>query len=113
MTPDITPERDDDYLESGPRRNVQFGQEIGVDDTSPPQVAHGQRVAEESRLVDNGHGGEKAQFVRPMDHRPPPQEASEASEYGEPQPGPPSSDAGLPAEGPSAWDASPPAGEER
>jgi hypothetical protein len=112
MTPDLTPEPPapadgDDYLASGPRRNTQFGQQIGVDDTSPPEVAHGQRVAAETRMVDDGHGGQRARFVQPMDHRPPPQEASEASEYGGPEPGPPSSDAGLPADGPSAWDASP------
>jgi hypothetical protein len=108
MTPDITPEPDrDDHLASGPRRNTQFGQNIGVDDTSPPEVAHGQRVAAESRMVDNGHGGEKARFVQPMDHRPPPEEASEASEYGAPEPGPPTSDAGLPVDELSAWDASP------
>ncbi|HEY4032011.1 MAG TPA: hypothetical protein VGM25_16815 [Caulobacteraceae bacterium] len=102
----------DDHLESGPRKNTQFGQEIGVDDTSPPEVAHGQRVARESRVVDDGHGGRKASFLRPMDHRPPPQEASEASEFGAPEPGPPSSDAALPDEGPSAWDASPPEAED-
>ena len=111
MPPDLTPQppaSNDDYLASGPRRNTQFGQQIGVDDTSPPQVAHGQRVAEESRLVDDGHGhgGRKARFNLPLDRRPPPQEASEASEYGEPEPGPPTADAALPAEGPSAWDAS-------
>ncbi len=89
-----------------PRKNVQFGQEIGVDDTSPPEVGHGQRVARESDLVDNGHGGVRARFVRPLDHRPPPQEASEASEFGEPELGPPTSDAALPLEEPSVWDAS-------
>ncbi|MGZ3275166.1 MAG: hypothetical protein ACXU82_09535 [Caulobacteraceae bacterium] len=108
--PEQTPEPDG-YLASGPRRNTQFGQEIGVDDTSPPEVTHGQRVARESELVDDGHGGQRARFVKPMDHRPPPQEASEASEYGEPEPGPPTSDAALPAEGPSVWDASPPSDE--
>lgn len=97
----------DDHLESGPRRNVQFGQEIGVDDTSPPKVGHGQRVARESRLVEDGYAGQRARFVQPMDHRPPPQEASEASEYGEPEAGPPSSDAALPVEDSSVWDASP------
>jgi hypothetical protein len=96
----------DDHLASGPRRNTQFGQQIGVDDTSPPEVAHGQRVAQESRVTNDGHGGQKASFNLPLDRRPPPQEASEASEYGEPEPGPPSADAALPAEGPSAWDAS-------
>jgi hypothetical protein len=106
MPPDITPEPDH-HLASGPRRNTQFGQEIGVDDTGAPEVAHGQRVARESDLVDNGHGGVKARFVKPMDHRPPPQEASEASEYGAPEPGPPTADAALPDEGPSVWDASP------
>ncbi len=101
----------DDHLASGPRLNTQFGQQIGVDDTSPPEVAHGRRAAE-SRIVDVAHGGQRARFVEPMDHRPPPQEASEASEFGAPEPGPPTSDAALPAEGPSAWDASPPEGEE-
>jgi len=111
--PEQPPVRDeDDHLESGPRLNTQFGQQIGVDDTSPPKVAHGQRVAAESELVDNGHGGQKARFVKPMDHRPPPQEASEASEYGAPEPGPPTADAALPDEGPSAWDASPAEGDE-
>lgn len=108
MTPEITPEHDGDHLQSGPRRNVQFGQEIGVDDTSPPEVAHGQRVARESGLVEDRYVGERAQFVKPMTRRPPAQEASEASEYGEPEPGPPSADAGLPLEEPSVWDASPP-----
>jgi len=107
MPADLTPHADnDDHLASGPRRNTQFGQEIGVDDTSAPQVAHGQRVAQESRVVDDGHGGKKASFNLPLDRRPPAQEASEASEYGAPEPGPPASDAALPAEGPSAWDAS-------
>lgn len=100
------PEAKDDHLQSGPRRNVQFGQEIGVDDTSPPEVARGQRVAEESRMVDDAGGGQRARFVQPLDRRPPPQEASEASEYGEPAKGPPTADAGLPADGPSVWDAS-------
>jgi hypothetical protein len=119
MTSDLTPPSphadNDDYLASGPRRNTQFGQQIGVDDTSPPEVAHGQRVAAESRIVDDGHGhgGRKASFNLPMSRRPPPQEASEASEYGEPEPGPPTSDVGLPTDGPSAWDASPTEGEER
>ena len=106
MTPE--PPKPDDYLASGPRKNTQFGQQIGVDDTSPPQVAHGQRVAGESRIVGDGHGGQKASFNLPLDRRPPPQEASEASEFGEPEPGPPTADAALPSEGPSAWDASPP-----
>jgi len=88
-----------------PKRNTQFGQEIGVDDTSPPQVAHGGR-AHESDLVDDGHGGTRARFVRPMDHRPPAQEASWASEFCEPESGPPISDAALPEEGPSVWEAS-------
>ena len=101
----------DDHLASGPRRNTQFGQQIGVDDTSPPEVAHGQRAAE-SRIVDVSHGGQRARFVEPMDHRPPPQEASEASEFGEPETGPPTSDAALPADGPSAWDASKADGEQ-
>jgi hypothetical protein len=90
-----------------PKRNVQFGQPIGVDDLGPVEVAHGQRVAAESQLVDDGYIGQRARFVLPLDRRPPPQEASEASEYGEPESGPPSADVGLPAEGPSAWDASP------
>jgi len=109
--PEQTPDPED-YLASGPRRNTQFGQQIGVDDTSPPKVAHGQRVARESDLVDNGHGGQKARFVNPVARRPPPQEASEASEFGEPEPGPPTADAALPDEGPSAWDASPAEGED-
>ncbi len=88
-----------------PKRNTQFGQEIGVDDTSPPEVAHGRR-AHESELVDDGHGGVRARFVRPMDHQPPAQEASWASEYTAPSSGPPVSDAALPEEGPSVWDAS-------
>jgi len=95
-----------DHLASGPRRNTQFGQQIGVDDTSPPKVAHGQRVARDSRLVDDGYAGKRARFVRHLDQRPPAQEASEASEYGKPEPGPPTADAGLPADGPSVWDAS-------
>lgn len=111
--PPAPPERDaDDHLASGPRRNTQFGQPIGVDDTSPPEVAHGQRVAAESRLVTDGYAGQRARFVQPLDHRPPPQEASEASEFGQPEPGPPTSDAGLPADGPSAWDASKGEGEQ-
>jgi hypothetical protein len=101
-----TPPPPDDHLASGPRRNVQFGQEIGVDDTSPPEVAHGQRVAEESRMVDDAYGGQRARFVQPLDHRPPAEEASEASEYGAPEPGPPVADVGLPADEPSVWDAS-------
>jgi hypothetical protein len=89
-----------------PKRNTQFGQEIGVNDTSPPDVAHGQRVARESELVEDGHGGARARFVRPLDRRPPPQEASWASEFGKPETGPPTSNAALPEEGPSVWDAS-------
>jgi hypothetical protein len=108
MTPEPPRPANDDHLQSGPRRNTQFGQPIGVDDTSSPQVAHGQRVAGESRVVGDGHGGQKASFNLPLDHRPPPQEASEASEFGAPESGPPTADAALPAEGPSAWDASPP-----
>jgi hypothetical protein len=107
MTIDATNEPDG-YLASGPRRNTQFGQEIGIDDTSPPEVAHGQRVARESRIVDYGYAGQRARFVQPMERRPPPQEASEASEYGEPEAGPPTADAGLPAEDSGVWDASPP-----
>src|SRR5262245_3529996 len=72
-----------------PRRNTQCGQEIGVDDNSPPEVAHGQRVARESELVEDRYVGVRARFVKPLDRRPPPQEASEASEYGEPEAGPP------------------------
>ena len=115
MAPDTTPappERPDDYLASGPRRNTQFGQEIGVDDTDAPQVAHGQRVARESELVEDRYTGVRARFVKPMDRRPPAQEASEASEYGAPEPGPPTSDAALPVEDHSVWDASPPGGDE-
>jgi hypothetical protein len=112
MTPDLTPQPpgpdEGGYLASGPRRNTQFGQEIGVDDTDPPQVAHGQR-ARESELVEDRYAGVRARFVRPMDHRPPAQEASEASEFGEPETGPPTSDAALPDDLPSVWDASPPA----
>lgn len=112
MTSDTTPEPPapdrDDYLASGPRRNTQFGQQIGVDDTDPPQVAHGQRVARESELVEDRYMGARARFVKPMDHRPPAQEASEASEYNPPEPGPPSADAALPDEDSSVWDASPP-----
>jgi hypothetical protein len=106
------PPKSDDHLASGPRRNVQFGQEIGVDDTSPPEVAHGQRVARQSHLVEDRYVGERAQFVQPLERRPPPQEASEASEYGQPEPGPPTADAGLPAEDSSVWDASPPGEDE-
>jgi hypothetical protein len=105
MPPDTTPNPDDDYLASGPRKNTQFGQQIGVDDTSPPEVAHGGR-ARESESVDDGHGGVMARFAKPMDHRPPPEEASEASEYGAPEPGPPTADARQSDEGPSVWDAS-------
>lgn len=108
--PGRTPEPDD-HLQSGPRLNTQFGQAIGVDDTRPPEVAHGQRVAAESRIVDDGYASQRARFVQPLDRRPPPQEASEASEYGEPEPGPPTSDAALPADGPSVWDASKAEGE--
>jgi hypothetical protein len=104
--PADTPTAPDDHLASGPRRNVQFGQEIGPDDTSPPEVAHGQRVARESRMVDDAYAGRRARFVQPLDHRPPAQEASEASEYGAPEPGPPIADAALPEDGPSVWDAS-------
>jgi hypothetical protein len=96
------------YLASGPRRNTQFGQEIGVDDTDLPQVDHGQRVARESELVEDRYAGVRARFVRPMDRRPPPQEASEASEFGQPETGPPTADAALPDDLPSVWDASPP-----
>jgi hypothetical protein len=103
----------DDHLASGPRRNIQFGQPIGIDDTARPQVAHGQRVARQSEPVEDRYIGVRARFVKPLDHRPPPQEASEASEYGEPEPGPPSSDAALPMEDSSVWDASPPEGEGR
>ena len=106
MTPQSPPEADNDHLASGPRRNVQFGQEIGVDDTSPPEVAHGSRAAE-ARLVDDAIQGEHARYVHPLDHRPPPQEASHASEYGEPEPGPPVADLGLLDDEPSVWDASP------
>jgi hypothetical protein len=111
MTSDITPEPVG-HLASGPRRNTQFGQEIGVDDTEAPQVAHGQRVARESELVEDRYAGVRARFVKPMDRRPPAQEASEASEYGEPEPGPPTADAALPVEDSSVWDASPPGFEE-
>jgi hypothetical protein len=106
MTRAVPPNPDNDHRASGPRRNVQFGQEIGVDDTSPPEVAHGQRVAEESRTVDDAIQGERVRFVQPLDRRPPPQEASWASECGEAEPGPPQQDVGLPKEGPSVWDAS-------
>jgi hypothetical protein len=116
MPPDATPQPPrpdpDAPLVSNPRRNTQFGQEIGVDDTDAPQVAHGQRVARESDLVEDRYMGVRARFVRPMDHRPPPQEASEASEYGQPEPGPPTSDAALPVEDSSVWDASKIEGEE-
>jgi hypothetical protein len=111
MTSDVTPEPDD-YLASGPRKNTQFGQEIGVDDTEAPRVAHGQRVARESDLVEDRYAGVRARFVKPMDRRPPAQEASEASEYGGPELGPPTADAGLPVEDSSVWDASPPGLEE-
>lgn len=107
MNPEA-PHDPDDHLDSGPRRNVQFGQEIGVDDTSPPAVAHGQRVADESRTVDDALQGQHVRFVQPLKRRPPPQEASEASEFGEGGSGPPEADVGLPAEGPSIWDASKP-----
>jgi hypothetical protein len=110
--PTPTPPADGHHA-TGPRRNTQFGQEIGVDDTEAPQVAHGQRVARESELVEDRYAGVRARFVRPMDRRPPAQEASEASEYGEPEPGPPTADAALPEEGFSAWDASKTDGEER
>jgi hypothetical protein len=111
MPPDITPDPADDHLASGPRRNTQFGQQIGPDDTSPPEVAHGQRVARESRMVDDAYAGQRARFVQPLDRRPPAQEASEASEYAAPEPGPPSADAGLPVEDSGVWDASPPEGD--
>ena len=101
--PEPTPPTND-HLASGPRRNTQFGQQIGPDDTSPPDVAHGRR--RESRMVDDSYTGQRARFVHPLDHRPPAQEASEASEYGAPEPGPPDADAGLPADEPSVWDAS-------
>jgi hypothetical protein len=107
MTTDAT----DDHLASGPLKNTQFGQPIGVDDTGPPEVAHGQR-AQESQLIDDGRGGQKARFVKPMDHEPPAQEASEASEYRDPPTGRPTSDAALTDEGPSVWDASKGDGEE-
>lgn len=107
-----TPPESNDNLASGPRRNVQFGQEIGVDDVSPPKVDHGQRVAEESRTVDDAVIGQHVRFVQPLDRRPPPQEASHASEYGEPEPGPPEGDVGLPQERPSVWDASKDEGED-
>ena len=87
------------------RKNVQFGQEIGVDDTGPPAVAHGSRAAE-SQMVEDPNNGQRARFVQPLERRPPPQEASHASEYGEPESGPPLSDVGLPQEAPSVWDAS-------
>ena len=88
-----------------PRRNVQFGRKIGVDDTGPPEVAHGSRAGE-SRTVDDAVQGQHVRFVRPLDERPPPEEASHASEYGLPPPGPPEGDASLPVEAPSVWDAS-------
>jgi hypothetical protein len=88
-----------------PRSNVQFGQKIGMDDTSPPKVAHGARAAE-SRMVEDPYTGERARFVQPLKRRPPPEEASHASEYGEPEPGPPQGDVGLPEAAPSVWDAS-------
>ena len=109
MPPDA-PSDPDDHLASGPRKNVQFGQEIGVDDTSPPEVAHGGRSAE-SEMVDDGHGGLRARYTRPMDHQPPAEEASEASEYGTPSPGPPAADARETDEEPSVWDASKAEGE--
>ena len=106
MTPDATPEPSppDDDLAAGPRKNVQFGQEIGVDDTSPPQVAHGQRVAEESRTVDDALQGEHVRFVQPLAHTPPAQEVTRPGRPDVSDAGP--QDVGLPKEGPSVWDAS-------
>ncbi len=88
-----------------PSQNTQFGQKIGVDDTGEPEVAHGAR-AEQSEMVDDGHGGKKARSLTPMQKRPPAEEASWASEYTKPEKGPPRSDAALPDEAPSVWDAS-------
>jgi hypothetical protein len=88
-----------------PRRNQQFGQKIGVDDTSPPQVGHGRR--HDSEMVDDPDQGQKARFVLPLAERPPPQEASEASEYGERPEGPPQGEVGLPLDEESVWDARP------
>jgi hypothetical protein len=105
MTSEPTPDPAYARTPDSPNRNVQFGQEIGVDDTSPPEVAHGSR-ASDSELVEDSYIGEHARFVKPLDHRPPPQEASEASEFGQPEGGPPVADVGLPVEEPSVWDAS-------
>jgi hypothetical protein len=88
-----------------PNQNTQFGQKIGVNDTGEPQIDHGTR-ADQSEMVDDGHGGLKARNVHPMRKRPPAEEASWASEYTKPEDGPPSSDAALPDEAPSVWDAS-------
>jgi hypothetical protein len=108
MTQDA-PRNPNDHLASGPRRNVQFGQKIGVDDTSPPEVAHGQRVAEESRTVDDPLQGERVRFVRPLDHQPPAQEVTRAAGPDTADVGP--QDVGLPEAGPSVWDASKEEGE--
>ena len=92
-------------MPEGPRYNEQFGQKIGIDDTSPPKVGHGRR--RDSEMIPDPLQGEKASFTFPLDERPPPQEASEASEYGERPSGPPEADVRLPIEEESVWDARP------
>ena len=111
MKPETTPEPDD-HLASGPRRNVQFGERIGVDDTSPPQVAHGQRVAEDSRTADDSYQGQHVRFVQPLKQAPPPEEVTRAIEPDLSEAGSPPQDVGLPEEGPSVWDASKDEGED-
>ncbi len=88
-----------------PSQNTQFGQKIGVNDTAEPQVATGPR-AQQSEMVDDGHGGLKARNIHPMQKRPPAEEASWASEYTDVNEGPPQSGEALPDEAPSVWDAS-------
>jgi hypothetical protein len=91
-----------------PQQNEQFGRKIGVDDTGPPEIAHGQRVAEDSRMVDDPNQPGRARFVLPLAERPPAEEASAASQSGlTDDETAPQSDAAQVAEGASVWDASP------
>jgi hypothetical protein len=91
-------------MTDSPRYNQQFGQTIGVDDVSPPKVAHGRRRPGETRVVDDPNQPGAVRFVVPLDKPPPPEQASWAAEAGVRDDAGPSNAADIP-EAPSVWEA--------
>ena len=90
-------------MSNTPTHNIQFGQTIGVDDVSPPEVAHGRRP-DEARVVDDPNQKTRVRFTGSLQRAPPPEEASSASQAGARDDAGPEDFADIP-EGPSAWDA--------